>query len=75
MKRIDYLLEVFKSLINFILLLLSGLGILTYRIFDGSNNIPFIILLGIGVFVFMMSVIALYKLNEKILNCTKDENE
>ena len=72
MKRVEYLMEIFKSLVNFILLLLSGLGFLIYQIFTNSNNIPFIILLGVGIFVFIMSLIAFYKLNNKILYLTKE---
>ena len=72
MKRVEYLVEIFKSLVNFILLLLSGLGFLIYQIFTQVNNIPFIILLGVGIFVFIMSLIALYKLNDKILYLTKE---
>ncbi len=69
MKKVNYLMEIFKLLINFIYLLLSGMAFLGYNLFFVKNNkIVLIILLGVGVFFFVMLLVALKNINNKILN-------
>jgi len=75
MKRVDYLIEVFKSLVNFVLLLLSGLGFLVYDIFSGNQKIPLIFLFGVGVFILLICLYLFKKLNEKILELVKEVDE
>jgi len=72
-KRIDYLMDIFKLLVNLVYLLLSGIAFLGYNLFFVENNrIVLAILLGVGVFFFVMLLIVLKHINNKILDEIKE---
>ena len=73
MKRVDYLMDIFKLLVNLVYLLLSGIAFLGYNLFFVENNrIVLAILLGVGVFFFVMLLIVLKHINNKILDEIKE---
>jgi len=73
MKKIDYLMEIFKLLVNFIYLLLSGMAFLGYNLFFvKENRIIFIIFLGIGFFLLSLLLLVLKLINNEILKSLKE---
>ena len=73
MSRIDYLMDIFKLLVNLVYLLLSGIAFLGYNLFFVEDNrIVLAILLGIGIFFFVILLIVLKNINNKILDEIKE---
>ena len=75
MKRVDYLIEVFKSLMLFLLSLLSGIVFLAYMILIKKAPFFMVIFIGVGIIFVIFFIIALKKLNDEILRLTKECDE
>ena len=73
-KRIDFLIEVFKSLVLFIMTLLTGESILIYNILSKKAPVFMTIFAGIWVFIFIIILIALKLVFLKIFELTKETN-
>ena len=66
-------MDIFKLLVNLVYLLLSGIAFLGYNLFFVENNkIVLAILLGIGVFFFVILLIVLKNINNRILDEIKE---
>ena len=75
MRRVEYLMEMFKLLVNFIYLLLSGIAFLIYNIFfvEKREVLIFAIFIGIGVFFFLILAIIVKKLHSEISKYIKEQ--
>jgi len=72
-KRVEYLMEVFKLLINFLYMLITGISFIGYNLFFiKDHKIVFIIFLGIGIFLLTVLLIVLKSINHKILEKIKE---
>ena len=74
MKKVEYLMEMFKLLVNFVYLLLSGIAFLIYNIFfvDKKEILIFAIFIGVGVFFFLILATIIKKLHIEISKYIKE---
>ena len=73
MKRVEYLMEIFKLVVNFLYMLITGIAFVGYNLFFiEKNKIVFIIFLSIGMFLLIMLLIVLKNINQKILENIKE---
>jgi hypothetical protein len=72
-KRVEYLMEIFKLVVNFLYMLITGIAFVGYNLFFiEKNKIVFIIFLSIGMFLLIMLLIVLKNINQKILENIKE---
>ena len=74
MKRVEYLMEIFKLLVNFVFLLLTGIAFLGYNLFFVDKDKILVLLIFIGVGIFWIGVLAfiIKNLNNKIVENLKE---
>ena len=73
MKRVEYLMEIYKLVVNFLYMLITGIAFVGYNLFFiEKNKIVFIIFLSIGMFLLIMLLIVLKNINQKILENIKE---
>jgi len=73
-KRVEYLMEIFKLLVNFVFLLLTGIAFLGYNLFFVDKDKILVLLIFIGVGIFWIGVLAfiIKNLNNKIVENLKE---
>jgi len=73
-RRIDYLMDIFKLLVNLVYLLLSGIAFLGYNLFfvEKDKIVVFSIFIGIGLFWVGILSWIIKNLNTKIVESLKE---
>ena len=73
MKRVEYLMEIFKLLVNFLYMLITAIAFVGYNLFFiEKNKIVFIIFLGVGIFLLTILLVVLRNINQNILEKIKE---
>ena len=74
MKRVEYLMEIYKLLVNLIYLLLSGIAFLIYNMFfvEKDKIIIFSIFIGVGVFFVGILSMIIKNINTQIVDNLKE---
>ena len=74
MKRVEYLMEIYKLLVNLIYLLLSGIAFLIYNMFfvERDKIIIFSIFIGVGVFFVGILATIIKNINTQIVDNLKE---
>jgi len=73
-KRVEYLMEIYKLLVNLIYLLLSGIAFLIYNMFfvEKDKIIIFSIFIGVGVFFVGILSMIIKNINTQIVDNLKE---
>ena len=74
MKRVEYLMEIFKLLVNFVFLLLTGIAFLGYNLFFVDKDKILVLSIFIGVGIVWVGILALIikNLNTQIVENLKE---
>jgi len=73
-KRVEYLMEIFKLLVNFVFLLLTGIAFLGYNLFFVDKDKILVLSIFIGVGIVWVGILALIikNLNTQIVENLKE---